>query len=289
MGSRALIGRERPPQFVAIDDAHVRVADRSTRTGFVDSELPRALSQAHSYAVLIAAAFDRLAISGASVLMVGSDVIADDNEAAYLLSSLSRCKLATGDPVTVGRLAAMGPVEAILADMSMDPYGRVIERAGKEARGRFAVIDVGAKAWRYALVSDASSSHEIVFNHDEIAIDMAVEKRACEIIESRLNVSVNGVAEMIEAGVYFAKRAKRDVSMHIAQARREAWASYGAELIDRLEDHEAYTVYAGGGNATLLKEASATLKDIDFQIAKHCEVSIVRGLLKSARRWGEQG
>ena len=31
------------------------------------------------------------------------------------------------------------------------------------------------------------------------------------------------------------------------------------------------------------------IKDIDFKIAKQCEVSIVRGLLKSARRWGEQG
>lgn len=289
MGSRALVGREKPPQCVVFDDAQVRVGDRSSRTGFVESELPKALSRAHSYAVLIAAAFDRLAISGASIVMVGSSVIVDDNEAAYLRASLSRCKLATGEPVVVERFATMASPEAILADMSLNPYGRVIERPGKEARGRFAIVDLGAKAWRYALVSDALSSDRVVFKRGEIETDMAVEKRACDIVENRLNVAVSGVAEMIEAGQYFAKRAKRDVSMHVALARREAWALYGPSLIDQLEAHDAFTVYAAGGNATLLKEATPTIKDIDFRIAKHCEVSIVRGLLKSARRWGDQG
>lgn len=289
MGSRALVGREKPPQFVTFGDAHVRVGDRSSRTGFVESELPKALSQAHSFAILIAAAFDRLAISGASVLMVGSAVVSDDIEAAYLVNSLSRCKLTTGDAITVERLAAMGSVEAVLADISLDPFGRVKERVGREARGRFVVADLGAKAWRFALVSDALISDKVVFERGEIATEMAVEKRACAIVESRLNVSVSGVAEMMEMGVYHAKRAKRDVTMHIAQARKDVWASYGARLIELLDAHEALTVYAAGGNATVLKEASATLKDIDFKIAKHCEVSIVRGLLKSARRWGGQG
>lgn len=289
MGTRALSGREKPPQIVVFDDAHVRVGDRSSRSGFVESELPKALSRAHSYAVLIAAAFDRLAISGASIVMVGSSVIADDKEAAYLRATLSRCKLATGEPVTVERFATMATPEAILADISLNPSGRIIERTGKEARGRFAIVDIGAKAWRYALVSDALTSVEVVFKRGEIVTDMAVEKRACDIVESRLNVAVSGVAEMIEAGQYFAKRAKRDVSMHIAAARREAWSLYGASLIDQLQGHDTFTVYAAGGNATLLKEAMSTLKDIDFQIAKHCEISIVRGLLKSARRWGEQG
>jgi hypothetical protein len=118
---------------------------------------------------------------------------------------------------------------------------------------------------------------------------MEVERRACEIVESRLNVTVSGVAEMFETGVYLARRAKRDVNMHIAQARRETWARFGPSLVDQLKRHGASTVYAAGGNATLLTEASVSTKDIDFQIAKHCETSIVKGLLKSARRWGVQG
>ena len=77
--------------------------------------------------------------------------------------------------------------------------------------------------------------------------------------------------------------------MHIAQARREAWREFGPILIAEIGRHGASTIYGAGGNATVLKEASSGIKDIDFKIAKQCEVSIVRGLLKSARRWGEQG
>jgi hypothetical protein len=183
----------------------------------------------------------------------------------------------------------MGSVEAAFADFCLDKYAAVSLRAGREERGRFAVVDFGSAAWRVALVTDGARREDIGFATSEIATGMEVERRACEIVESRLNVTVSGVAEMFETGVYLAKRAKRDVNMHIAQARRETWARFGPSLVDQLKRHGASTLYAAGGNATLLREASVSTKDIDFQIAKHCETSIVKGLLKSARRWGVQG
>ena len=289
MGSRALLSREKAPQVVRFGDAHVRVGDRSSRSGFVEAELPKALSDMHCTAVLIAAAFERLGIAGSAVLMVGSSTPINGNDAAYLRSSLSRCVLSNGSTVSVERVGTMGSVEAAFADFCLDKYASVTLRAGREERGRFAVVDFGSAAWRVALVTDGARREDIGFATSEIATGMEVERRACEIVESRLNVVVSGVAEMFETGVYLAKRAKRDVNMHIAQARRETWARFGPSLVDQLKRHGASTIYAAGGNATLLREASVSTKDIDFQIAKHCETSIVKGLLKSARRWGVQG
>jgi hypothetical protein len=289
MGSRALLSRENPPQVVRFGDAHVRVGDRSSRSGFVEAELPKALSDIHCSAVLIAAAFERLGIGGSTVLMVGSSTPINDYDAAYLRSSLSRCVLSNGSTVSVDRVGTMGSVEAAFADFCLDKYASISVRGGREERGRFAVVDFGSAAWRVALVTDGARREDIGFAKSEIVTGMEVERRACEIVESRLNVTVSGVAEMFETGVYLARRAKRDVNMHIAQARRETWARFGPSLVDQLKRHGASTVYAAGGNATLLTEASVSTKDIDFQIAKHCETSIVKGLLKSARRWGVQG
>lgn len=289
LGTRVSGPRDKPPQVVTYGDAVVRVGDRSDRTGFVESELPKALSETHSSAVLIAAAYDRLGIAGSSVLMVGSSVAPSSDEAAYLRSSLSNCRLSNGSAVLVSKLGVMGSAEAVLADFSLDQFAGISPRGGKEEKGRFAVVDFGSKEWRLALVSDGAEDDEVEFRKADIETAMFVEKRTCEIIETRLNVSVNGVAEIFETGVCYAKRGKRDITMHIAQARREAWREFGPSLIAEIGRHGASTIYGAGGNATVLKEASSGIKDIDFKIAKQCEVSIVRGLLKSARRWGEQG
>lgn len=289
MGTRALGPREKSPQIVSFGDAQVRVGDRSSRTGFVESELPKALSSTHASSVLIAAAFDRLGISGSALLMVNSPVAPTASEASYLLSSLPHCRLPNGDTISVLKLGAMGAVEAALADISLDQYAGISIRGGKEERGRFAVVDFGSTAWRIALVADGARGEDVEFVRADINTEMSVERQSCEIIETRLSASVSGVAEMFDTGVSVAKRGKRDVTMHIAQARREAWRKFSPFLMEKIARHGASTVYAAGGNATVVKEAAATAKDIDFQIAKHCEVSIVRGLLKSARRWGEQG
>jgi len=45
LGTRVSGPRDKPPQVVTYGDAVVRVGDRSDRTGFVESELPKALSE----------------------------------------------------------------------------------------------------------------------------------------------------------------------------------------------------------------------------------------------------
>ncbi|MUO72922.1 hypothetical protein [Agrobacterium vitis] len=288
MGSRVVSGRERPPQVILFDDALVRVGDRSTRVGFVESEMPSALWDAHGHAVMIAAAFDRLGVNGASTLMLGSDLIRDQSDAAYLLNLLSRCRTDDGRTFKVDRLGTMGTTEAILADFSLTPSGAIGLRTGKEERGRFGVLDLGSSSWRLSLVADGETSGKVQFRTVHIPVKMALERRACELIEERHRVPVSGMAEMFTSRVVNAKRKKLDVTMLIATAWRETWAIFGPRIVDEIAQFGATTMYAAGGNATLLKEVLPSVKDIDFKIAKQCEISIVRGLLKSARRWGGQ-
>lgn len=288
MGSRVVSGRERPPQVIQFDDAPVRVGDRSSRVGFVESEMPRALMDAHGHAVMIAAAFDRLGISGASTLMLGSELIRDQSDAAYLINLLGRCRASDGRSFKVDRLGSMGATEAILADFSLTTSGAISLRSGREERGRFGVLDLGSSSWRLSLVADGATSNEVLFRTIVIPVKMAVERRACNLIEERLGVPVSGIAETFNSQVVYSKRKKLDVAMLISNAWRETWANFAPRIVEEITQFGATTMYAAGGNATLLKEVQPSLKDIDFKIAKQCEISIVRGLLKSARRWGEQ-
>lgn len=288
MGSRVVSGRERPPQVIQFDDAPVRVGDRSSRVGFVESEMPRALMDAHGHAVMIAAAFDRLGISGASTLMLGSELVRDQSDAAYLINLLGRCRASDGRSFNVDRLGSMGATEAILADFSLTTSGAISMRSGKEERGRFGVLDLGSSSWRLSLVADGETSNEVLFRTIIIPVKMAVERRACDLIEERLGVPVSGIAETFNSQVVYSKRKKLDVAMLISNAWRETWANFAPRIVEEITQFGATTMYAAGGNATLLKEVQPSLKDIDFKIAKQCEISIVRGLLKSARRWGEQ-
>lgn len=287
MGERAPSGHEDEPISVVVRGATVRVGDRTSRAGLSEIELPRALSKEEAVAALLGGAFQRLDVRTAKHLMLSISVASLAIHDNKLVGTLAAAAAPDRWHPTAANIGCMPPAAALLADATLNLDGSHIRQNKGPALEHYAVIDCGAAAWRLAVIAGASPTSIADIALVEVPVDFATERKACEIIESRLRDPVHGVAEMMQQGESFAQRGMRDVSLHIEEARREAWRAFGDQLLKSSVEKGVRTLYVGGGNASVIKAGFASRNDIDCRIAKQCEISIVRGLLKSGRRWGK--
>lgn len=282
LGERAQSNGNAPPVYVLIGGDVARVGDRSEYRGFVENELPGALSARERLGALIASAFARLGDGSCDVLMVSVTEPSLMDVCEDLSGAIRSAHPRGGSTITAGRIGLMSPATALAADLLLDMRGQPDEKS-VPPDGQLVVIDCGAREWRYARLN-LSKGHPLP--EASIATEFYIERTASAAIEEQFEEPARGIAETMGSRLTTVAGMERDVTALIDVARNKAWLEFGASFVQKALGEECKRIYVGGGHAVSLAAGMVSRKHIDTRVAKQCETSIVQGLLKSGNRWG---
>lgn len=282
LGERAHSNGNAEPVYVQIDGDVARVGDRSEYRGFIESELAGALSAKERLGALIAASFARLGEGSCDVLMVSVTEPSLTDLSEDLSEALRTAKPRGGNVIAAGKIGIMSPATALAADLLLDMRGQPDEKA-VPPDGQLAVIDCGAREWRYARLNLAKG-HPLP--EAATRTDFFIERASASAIEEQFQEPVRGIAETMGSRMTAVAGMERDVTALIDVARNKAWQEFGTSFVQKALGEECKRIYVGGGHAVSLATGMVSRKHIDTRVAKQCETSIVQGLLKSGNRWG---
>lgn len=282
LGERAQSNGNAQPVYVLIGGDVARVGDRSEYRGFVESELAGALSARERLGALLAAAFAHLGEGSCDVLMVSVTEPSLIEVCEDLREAVRSAYPRGGGAITAGKIGLMSPASALAADLLLDMRGQPDEKS-VPPDGQLAVIDCGAREWRYARLN-LSKGHPLP--EAAIGTDFYIERAASAAIEAQFDEPARGMAETMGSRMTTVAGMERDVTALIDVARNKAWQEFGASFVQKALGEECKRIYVGGGHAVSLSTGMVSRKHIDTRVAKQCETSIVQGLLKSGNRWG---
>ncbi|GAA5544282.1 MULTISPECIES: hypothetical protein [Hyphomicrobiales] len=282
LGERAHSSGSELPCYVVIGDDIARVGDRSEYRGFVTGELAGALSPQEKLGALLSAAFSKLGEPQCDVLMVNVSEPTLTPFADSVRYALETARPRASNVISAGRIGVMGSATALAADVLLDMRGEPDDKS-VPPDGFLACVDCGAREWRYARLN---LSKGYPLPEASVAADFYVERAAISAIEEQFEEPVVGVSETMGSRTTLVSGIERDVTGLIDAARHKAWREFGASFVQKALGEECKRIYAGGGHATALSTGMISKKHIDTRVAKQCEMSIVRGLLKSGNRWG---
>lgn len=286
MGERDIDGREAPPRAVLIRGGIARVGDVSSRLGFVEREIAPALSPAEVLAALVGGVVIAMGVEAIDVLMLTvsenvCNVSTDDVRSAFSKAQ-QRDGKAIPHPTRIG---VMPPREAALADLILSSSGEIelSERAVKPTR--FSVVDCSPRALRIAHVTRGAKGVTDIAT-DEIALDFAIERAVCSDVEARMKSQVSGVVEAMSNRFVRGPRNRLDIGVYIDMAATAAREKALPVLVRSIASAGSELVVFSGGHATVFERRDGEENDYVSRIAIQSETSIVRGLFRSGKRWG---